>query len=115
VLYKTQLPYTPKHSGSVNLGFSWKAYTIGYNVLLSSYRYRAGEPNNSNLVKEWATQDLSVRYALPRNKNFKVQILAELNNIFDQQYEIIRYYPMPGRNFRVGISFSKKVKRNHNA
>ncbi len=115
VLYKTQLPYTPKHSGSVNLGFSWKAYTIGYNVLLSSYRYRAGEPNNSNLVKEWATQDLSVRYALPRNKNFKVQIIAELNNIFDQQYEIIRYYPMPGRNFRVGISFSKKVNRNHNA
>jgi outer membrane receptor protein involved in Fe transport len=80
-------------------------------VLLSSYRYRAGEPNNSNLVKEWATHDLSVRYALPIKKNFNVQILAELNNIFNQQYEIIRYYPMPGRNYRVGISFSKSKKK----
>ncbi|RYY15191.1 MAG: TonB-dependent receptor, partial [Chitinophagaceae bacterium] len=103
-LYKTQLPYTPKHSGSVNVNASYKKFDIGYNVLLSGYRYRLGDPIPENLVKEWATQDLSVSYNLSTRKSGKYRLSLELNNLFNKQYEVIRYYPMPRFNYRVGIT-----------
>lgn len=103
-LYKTQLAYTPRHSGSIHLTVACQMFQIGYNVLLSSYRYRLGEPNSDNLVQGWATQDLSVAYQLPGNKFGSWQLVAELNNMFNQSYEIIKFYPMPGINYRFGIA-----------
>ena len=30
---------------------------------------------------------------------------AEVNNIFNQQYEVVQCYPMPGTNFKIKINF----------
>jgi vitamin B12 transporter len=103
-LYKTQLPYVPEHSGSANLDVNYKAFTVSYNVLLSSYRYRLGEPIPDNLVQGWATQDLSLSYIINKKQYGSWQLTAEINNIFNKQYEIIKYYPMQGFNYRLGIS-----------
>ena len=40
------------------------------------------------------------------SKDFKIGmvqlcIAGELNNVFNQAYEVIHNYPMPGRNFRL--------------
>lgn len=103
-LYKTQLPYVPEHSGSANLDVNYKAFTFSYNILLSSYRYRLGEPVPDNLVQGWATQDLSLSYTIDKKQYSNWQLVAEANNIFNKQYEIIKYYPMQGFNYRLGIS-----------
>ena len=29
---------------------------------------------------------------------------AEINNIFNQQYEVVKWYPMPGTNFKISLS-----------
>jgi vitamin B12 transporter len=103
VLYNTQLPYTPVHSGSISITASSKKINLSYNVVLSSYRYRLGEPIPDNLVKEWATQDISAIYTFFSKKRSRYKVLLQLNNLFNQQYEIIRYYPMPGFNYRAGV------------
>jgi outer membrane cobalamin receptor len=103
VLYNTQLPYTPVHSGSISISATSKKISISYNVILSSYRYRLGEPIPENLVKEWATQDVSAIYTFLSKKRSRYKVLLQLNNLFNKQYEIIRYYPMPGFNYRAGF------------
>ena len=35
-----------------------------------------------------------------------MRICAEINNIFNQQYEVVQCYPMPGTNFRIIISIT---------
>lgn len=30
-----------------------------------------------------------------------IRITAEINNLFNQQYEVVRSYPMPGTNFKL--------------
>lgn len=102
-LYKTQLPYTPKHSGSAGLSIDYKKYSFSYNIIMSSYRYRLGEQTFENLAQGWATHDLLLRYSLPPAKNIEWKISAGLNNIYNNQYEIIKYYPMPGTSYRLGI------------
>lgn len=101
--YKRQLPYTPEHSGSVHVALQHQQFTLGYNVLWSAYRYREGEQIKENRLKEWATHDVTLRYRL-QHKAHTYTLLLELNNIFNQQYEIVMYYPMPGFQYRVGVA-----------
>jgi outer membrane cobalamin receptor len=102
-LYKKQIPYTPMHSGAAGFNVLYKNFTAAYNALFSSYRYRLGDQVNENLVKEWATQDISLGYIFKSKKNNEYRLTGELNNIFNKQYEIIKYYPMPRFNYRIGI------------
>lgn len=104
-LYKTQLPYTPMHTGSVNMSAQYKKATLSYNFLASSYRYRQGDAIAENLLQGWSSHDISFAYNLKEN----YKIVAEANNIFNTQYEIIRYYPMPRFNYR--ISFIANFKK----
>ena len=105
-LYKTQLPYTPIHSGSTSLMFEFKSLSFAYNILSSAYRYRLGDPGPENVVQGWSTHDVSISYSLASKKKSQFKIIAEANNIYNVQYEIIKYYPMPRFNYRVGITAS---------
>jgi len=102
-LYKKQIPYTPKHSGAIGMSAEYKQFDLSYNVLLSSYRYSLGDQIPENLAKEWATQDVTIGYSIRTKQRNSYRFTAELNNIFNRQYEIIKYYPMPGFNYRIGI------------
>lgn len=47
--------------------------------------------------------------SLSRNFPFKhaqLRITAEVNNIFNQQYEVVKWYPMPGTNFKIILSLT---------
>ncbi|MEO8768464.1 MAG: TonB-dependent receptor [Ferruginibacter sp.] len=109
--YKTQLPYTPEHSGSINLNVNYKKLAFSYNVILSSYRYRLGDQTGDNLVKGWSTHDISISYAFASKKYWDYKFLAEVNNVYNHQYEIIKYYPMPRFNYRLGIAASFKKNK----
>ncbi|RYD77337.1 MAG: TonB-dependent receptor, partial [Sphingobacteriales bacterium] len=102
-LYKKQIPYTPEHSGAVGMNIGYKNFDFSYNVLLSSYRYRLGDQIPENLAKEWATQDITLSYTLKSKAKNNYRITVELNNIFNRQYEVIKQYPMPRFNYRIGI------------
>jgi outer membrane cobalamin receptor len=110
-LYKKQLPYTPEHSGSVMVNADYKRISVSYNIVMSSYRYRLGEQIPENVVQGWAAHDLSLQYSLPERRNIAWKITGELNNIYNTQYEIIKYYPMPGMSYRIGIT--AQIKHQH--
>lgn len=101
--YNLQIPYTPLHSGSIQLHSNIKQIDIALNTILSSFRYKLGNRIADNLVKEWATVDLygAYRFLLKQNK---ARVFAELNNVLNTQYDIIKFYPMPGLNYRLGIA-----------
>ena len=101
--YRNQLAYTPKHSGAAGFGMEYRRFTFNYNSILSSYRYRLGDQTSENLVKEWATHDVSLGYTILTKKTGSYRVLGELNNVLNSQYEVIRFYPMPRFNYRIGI------------
>lgn len=103
-LYRTPLPYAPAHSGAGSIGLYYRAWTFSYNLLLSSYRYRQGEPIPENLVDGWLIHDVSLARTFLYRGRQQVRAVAEINNLFNTNYEVIRYYPMPGLQVRAGIS-----------
>ena len=100
--YGDQIPYTPWHSGSATLMADYKAWDIAYNFVYTGERYCQQENILYNHVEPWYTSDvhLSWRHTFDRTL---CKATLEVNNLFDQQYDVIINYPMPGRNFNVTI------------
>lgn len=101
--YKQQLPYTPLHSGNAVLNLQHKQFALTWQMLFSGYRYRQGDPIPENYLDGWLNQDVKLSYGFSMKKHTRCRIYAEVNNIGNVHYEIIRYYPMPGVHYRVGI------------
>ncbi|MHC0445505.1 TonB-dependent receptor [Flavobacterium sp. 3-218] len=103
--YGDQIPYTPWHSGSGILNAGYESWNFNYSFIYVGKRYN-GNVNNIkvNEVQPWYTHDLAVQKSFAF-KNHKLNGAIEVNNAFNQQYEVIYNYPMPGRTFKFIISF----------
>ncbi len=100
-LYKTQIAYTPKHSGSGTLQVIYKKLIITYSFLYASNRYRIGEPNPDNFLAPFTSSDCSVAYNFLQKNNIEQKIIFSANNVFNTQYEIVKYYPLPRFNYSI--------------
>ena len=97
-LYGHQIVYTPRHSGAVDATLSTSVVDFGYSLLWSGKRYFIARNIPSNEIEAYGDHSLW----LSRTWNLKGLTLfakAEVKNFTDRNYEIIRYYPMPGRNY----------------
>ena len=103
--YKNKIPYTPDHSGSMLANFTKDRWTIGYNLLFSGVRYTLGQNNYFNQLPGWGTQDIYISHDF-KTAFFKTKIKLSLNNITNEQVDIVRYFPMPGRSFTVTLLFN---------
>jgi len=105
--YKNQLPYTPQHLINVNVGVNRKCWGLYYNQMFSSLRFYN---NNNSYYKDqylpgYALADLSLVYK-GTYKLLPILISAEVNNIYNQSYVVVRSYPMPGRSFRISFQIT---------
>ena len=97
--YRDQIPYIPRHSGSAVVNASWRGWGLNYSFIYVGERYNQQENIVYNYTQPWYTSDLSV------SKDFRLgsvglRVLAEINNLLSQDYDVIANYPMPKRNFR---------------
>jgi vitamin B12 transporter len=105
VEYKNELPYTPANSGSALVSVNYKNWSVGYSLLFSGTRYALGENDPSNQLNGWNTQDVFIERQIHFHEIDTV-IKAEANNIFNEQYDIIHFYPMPGRSYKLSITIN---------
>ena len=101
-VYLNQIPYTPKHTLAFNAGITHSHLGLYYNHILSSQRYYLGENIPAYRVPGFSVSDVSFNWM------FKFQGLPfsssiEVNNLYNQQYALIRSFPMPGRSYRLSI------------
>ena len=103
--YGDQIPYIPWHSGSVILGLSWQGWEANYSFIYTGERYNARANIRENYVVPWWTSDLSLTKTL-QWRGHDLRLTAEVNNLLNQQYEVVRSYPMPGTNFKLKLDWN---------
>ena len=86
--YNRQLPYTPKHSGNASLLIRNPWVNLGYSVLFQGERWSSSQQTSLYKLKAYSEHTLTL------SREF-----GSIHNLFDKQYEIVKYYPMPGRSF----------------
>jgi outer membrane cobalamin receptor len=100
--FNNQIPYTPRHTGNVLLSIENHFVNLSWTINMVGERYSLAENIKSNLIERYAEQQISA------NRSFSVgkvllRLQAEVLNLTNKQYEVIKYYPMPGRSFRASV------------
>lgn len=102
--FNHQIPYTPRHSGSVRCDVRLPWLTLGWTAVVSGVRYcnqynaadyRLGGYNDHTLT---ASRDFTLRGTC-------IRVQVEVLNVGGKNYEVVKNYPMPGRQYRLGVVF----------
>jgi outer membrane cobalamin receptor len=103
--YGGQIPYIPRHSGSAVVGVGWGLWDVNYSFIYTGERYDSRANIPENYILPWYTSDVSLSRTVPL-RGSSLRLTAEINNMLNQQYEVVRCYPMPGVNFNLKISWT---------
>ena len=98
----TQLPYTPRHSGSFALCWSLGTWRAAVNGTVTGQRWATLEHTDGTRLKTFAECNISAGKMLIFKK-LKLNIELHVNNVFNTRYEIVRRYPMEGVNYGVKV------------
>lgn len=102
--YKDQIAYTPRHSGgaSVALLTPWANLSLHGTGMTKRYSTNENmditriEPHHELGLAAWQRFDLKGATAL--------ELRADIINLTNQQYDIVRGYPMPGRSWKLTLT-----------
>lgn len=101
-VYNKLIPYSPQHAFSLNVGYQANKWGVFYNQIYTSNRFSLGDNRSDSSLEPYSVSDVSANY---RTKfyNKPLTLTAEINNIFNLNYSIIRSFPMPGTSVRLTI------------
>ena len=102
--YGGQIPYIPWHSGSFVAGADFGRWHVNYSFIYTGERYESVANILANHAQPWYTSDFSLSRSIALGSH-EMKGTLEVNNLFNQQYEVVQCYPMPGTNFRLILSW----------
>ena len=102
--YGDQIAYTPHHSGSTNILIHSPWLDFGYNVLLMGERYTLGYNIPHNRMSAFTDHSITLSREFNINKQ-QLRVLFDVRNLGNKNYEVVRFYPMPGTNWRLSVSW----------
>ena len=102
--YKKQVAYLPQHTagGSVSYENPWVNVTL--HALAMSSRWANNEHYDGTRIDGYNEFGL----CLWREFRWGNHVLTgrfDLKNLFDEQYELVRNYPMPGRSYQLTVNY----------
>ena len=103
--YNHQIPYTPLWSGSASLSMQTPWITVTYALIGCDKRYALSQNIPANVVPGYIDQSITLSHDLDI-KNSTLSLKLELLNIANEQYEIIRNYPMQGFGLLFKVVYS---------
>ncbi len=103
--YGDQIAYTPRHSGSLSACGKWQGWMLRYSLLCTGERFSGRNNVEMNRLPRWTTSDLHLCNTFLL-RNAECTLSAELNNLFNRHYDVVRGYPMPGISFLLGAKIT---------
>ena len=95
-----QIPYTPRYNGQLNVGFALGRLYVNYNHTYTGYRFTVSD--ESEYLLPYNTGNMQVMYTTNWGLH-SLQCTVQCNNVWNQQYSVIGYRPMPGINWLAGF------------
>ena len=103
--YRHQLPYTPEHNGNVSATLEMPWVNVGYTVTMVGKRYYLAQNIKANEIEGY-NEHTATLWREFKFKKCGLRLQAEVINLTDTQYDVIKYYPMPGRSWRLTGTFN---------
>lgn len=107
-----QLMYVPIQNAQGNATITYKGTSLSYTQVYIGYRYTLSD--NSDFLKPYTVGNISLAQTFSL-ENSKLKLFAQLNNIWQETYQVMEYRAMPLFNYQVGLSllFNQPNKKNN--
>jgi vitamin B12 transporter len=105
-----QLRYIPEHSANGSLIIGYKIYTIAWHYRFTGLRYTTEDNNRAFKMDPYNVSDLILSVTLGK-KMAKSSIQLKVKNLFNEEYQVVKSYAMPGRAFYLSLKFG--VGKDH--
>ncbi|WP_291130197.1 TonB-dependent receptor plug domain-containing protein, partial [Dysgonomonas sp. UBA7698] len=103
--YKDQIPYTPRHYGSASVSLENPLLNFAYTVIISGKRYALDQNIPKNEIESYTDHSISLNKSFILNNN-SLRLQLNLINLTNKNYQIVQYYPMPGRSFTISANYN---------
>lgn len=99
--YGHQIPYAPRNTGNFSLTLNNRWVNISYLFTVVGKRYMLPQNIVENEIPSYVEHSVSANREFGLGRGIRLRVQGELLNVGDRNYDIIRYYPMPGRSWRI--------------
>jgi len=99
--FHKQLPYIPRSQGTFGSSFLTDLGRITLQHTMIGERFKNAE--NTNGVSAYSLTDVNIAKEIAYS-GIHFTVRCDVNNVFNAQYQVMEYYPMPGRTFRFRVS-----------
>lgn len=101
--FKNQLPYIPRFSGGSSAILDLNFVAFSYTLVWSGKRYSWFQNLSLYRLNPYIDQNISVSKSF-KLKSVTIATALQAMNIGNENYEIVKYFPMPRRSFRINLS-----------
>lgn len=108
-----QLILTPVHEASVTLHAEWKKYRIRLIYNYTGNQFTDTDNQIINILPFYNITNLFAGREITLKDHLRFIITAEVNNLFNTEYQSRRGYPMPGINYKAGIQINFNKPNQH--
>ncbi|MBR4298292.1 MAG: TonB-dependent receptor [Bacteroidales bacterium] len=98
--YGSQIPYVARHVAVLTGNVERKGWSLA-----SVWHMRAGRTDGTGYLPDWNTLDLTFAKSVKIRTVGVVTLDFSVRNLFDERYETVSGYPMPGRSFIGTVNF----------
>ena len=104
ITYGKQLAYTPEWVGAAAVSYENPWVNIAVNATGTSSRYATHEHSDGTRLPAYA------EFGCSAWRNFQIcgascEVRADVQNLFDKQYDVVAGYPMPGCSYCISLKF----------
>ena len=107
--YRHQIPYTPRNAGNVTISWSNPWVNLGWSMNAVGARFSLPQNIAANLIGGYSDHNISAGHTFDISR-CRITLQGEILNLAGKNYEIIKYYPMPGRSWRINLKFEPLLK-----
>jgi outer membrane cobalamin receptor len=101
------LVYRSRHNLNLTFNWQWKYLSFVYDYRYVSRRYSDEANSNEFELKSYDVSDLTLRFK-KRYGMWQPTLSFQIRNVFNENYQIIRSYPLPGREIRISLEVAYK-------
>ena len=102
--YGNQIAYIPLHTGSLSLAWENPWVNLSLHGSGVSSRWANNQHYDGTEIDGYWDTGLTVWHTF-RWKSQSLEARLDVKNLFDRQYEIVGFYPMPGRSWQVSVKY----------
>jgi iron complex outermembrane receptor protein len=99
--YEKQVLYSPLYSGSARYNIEYKMLQLAYGHTYTGYRYTSSD--NYQFINPFEFAYCEISYSYNVYKKMMLRIFGVVNNLLNENYQMVKNYPQPGRNYKIGI------------